>query len=230
MSLTLVIANKNYSSWSMRPWVLLTQFEIPFSEILIKFNSKEWDDNIARLSPSRLVPVLWEGDPAGVNATPVWETIAIFEYIAELFPDKNIWPKDRAARAMARAACAEMHGGFRALRNAMPMNIGTSLPGKGHTPEALKDIARIEQLWRGLRKQFGGSGPFLFGQFSAADAMFAPVVMRFHTYAPALAVDTQAYCAAMRAAPGLTKWIAGALSETDFVADDEPYRTAPAKH
>jgi glutathione S-transferase len=229
MSLHLVIANKNYSSWSMRPWVLLKQFEIPFEEILIKFHSKDWDDNIARLSPSRLVPVLWDGEAGGKSSTPVWETIAITEYIAELFPNKNIWPKDRAARAVARAACAEMHAGFRALRSNMPMNIRATLPGKGHTPDALKDVTRIEQLWRETRTRFGAGGPFLFGEFSAADAMFAPVVMRFHTYAPPLAKDTLAYCEAMRAAPGIAHWIADALKEPDFVADDEPYQTTPTK-
>ncbi len=233
MSLSLVIGNKNYSSWSMRPWVLLKHFNIPFTEIMLKFHSPEWDKHIASLSPSKLVPVLWNGEAGSSEAQAVWETIAIFEYVAELFPEHNIWPKDRAARTLARAMVAEMHAGFRPLRGSMPMNIRAKLVGSGHTPEAMKDIARIEQIWREARTRFGkntnGGGPFLFGQFSAADAMFAPVVLRFHTYAPTLAQDTAAYCHAMRTEPAIAQWITEALQEPEFVADDEPYQAAPPK-
>jgi glutathione S-transferase len=229
MPLSLVIGNKNYSSWSMRPWVLLKHFNIPFTEIMLKFHSPEWDKHIVALSPSRMVPVLWDGEAGHSDAQPVWETIAIFEYVAELLPELDIWPKDRGARARARAMVAEMHAGFRALRSNMPMNIRSKLVGNGHTPEAMKDIARIEQIWREARLKFGHGGSFLFGEFSAADAMFAPVVLRFQTYAPMLAKDTAAYCDAMRAEPAIAQWIADALQEPDFVAEDEPYQTAPPK-
>ena len=226
---TLVIGNKNYSSWSMRPWVLLKQFGIPFTEILLKFHSAEWDAEIDRLSPSRLVPVLWDGKVGGDKSICAWDTLAIAEYVAERMPEKAIWPRDPAARARARSMAAEMHSGFRALRNAMPMNIRNQHPGKGYNPDVAKDIARIEKLWRDARADFAGGGAFLFGEFSAADAMFAPVVMRFNTYRPPIAADTRAYCDAVTRAPGVAAWIAAAMLETEFVADDEPYATAPEK-
>lgn len=222
-ALTLVIANKNYSSWSMRPWVLLTQFGIPFDEVLLKFHSPEWDTHIERLSPSRLVPVLWDGKPGEASAVCIWDTLAIAEYIAERFADKAIWPRDIKARARARSLCAEMHSGFRNLRGAMPMAIRSQYPGLGYTPEVAKDIARIETIWREARRDFAAGGPFLFGAFSAADAMFAPVAMRFNTYHPPLADDTLAYCAAVTANPAVAAWIASAKLETEFVEDDEPY-------
>lgn len=228
-ALTLVIANKNYSSWSMRPWVLLTQFGIPFDEVLLKFHSVEWEADIERLSPSRLVPVLWDGKPGKAGSACIWDTLAIAEYIAERFDDKFIWPRDVKARARARSLCAEMHSGFRSLRTAMPMNIRSQHPGLGYTPEVAKDIARIETIWREARCDFTASGPFLFGAFSAADAMFAPVVMRFNTYHPPLAEDTLAYCAAITANPAVAAWIAAAKLETEFVGDDEPYASAPTR-
>ncbi|MEO8102454.1 MAG: glutathione S-transferase [Betaproteobacteria bacterium] len=229
---TLVIGNKNYSSWSMRPWVLLKQFAIPFEEVMLKFHSAEWDAHIARLSPSRLVPVLWDGVPGNEASTCIWDTLAIAEYVAERMPGLPIWPRDRRARARARSLAAEMHAGFRSLRAAMPMNIRNQHPGKGHTAEAIQDIARIETIWREARRDFAGGaggGAFLFGEFSAADAMFAPVVMRFNTYHPPLADDTRAYCEAVTRAPAVAAWIAAALLETEFVADDEPYCPAPAQ-
>ena len=220
--LKLVIANKNYSSWSMRPWVLLAQFGIPFEEVMLKFHSVEWARDLARYSPSKMVPVLWHGDQI------TWESSAIFETLAEAFPQHAIWPRDARARNHARCAVAEMHAGFRALRSQMPMNIRANLAGLGMTEEVAKNIARIETLWREARTQFGGhtASPFLYGEFSAADAMFAPVVMRFATYQPALADDTIAYCDAIKAALGVAKWTAGAMAETEFVADDEPYTSA----
>lgn len=227
--LTLVIGNKNYSSWSMRPWVLMRELGIPFEEILLKFHSAEWDANIARLSPSRLVPILWNGAPGEASSTRVWETVAIFEYLAEAFPDRAVWPRDVAARATARAMVAEMHAGFRALRAEMPMNIRSRHPGKGLSTEVAANIARIETLWREARTRHAGSGEFLFGAFSAADAMFAPVVMRFMTYEPPLAEDTLRYCEAVRRASGVAAWIEGALVETEFVVEDEPYATPPAQ-
>ena len=224
MSLSLVIANKNYSSWSMRPWVLLKQFDIQFDEIMLKFHSREWDDLLPRYSPSRMVPVLWNGKPGSGDS--VWESTAIFEAIAEWFPHLAIWPRDPAARNLARCMVAEMHAGFRPLRTNMPMNIRASLPGVGLSPEVAQNIARVEAIWRDARARFGlkTNSPFLFGEFSAADAMFAPVVMRFATYQPKLANDTLAYCEAVKSAIGVVAWNSAAMAETEFVPEDEPYQ------
>ena len=216
-ALTLVIGNKNYSSWSMRPWVLMTQLGIAFEEKKLRFHSKEWDAEIARWSPSRLVPVLWRGEQS------VWDSLAISEALHEWFPAKGVWPRDEAARAFARCGSAEMHSGFRDLRTHMPMNIRASHPGKGMRPEVQANIDRIEKLWSEARTRFGTGGPFLFGAFSAADAMFAPVVMRFRTYAVKLSPEAASYCDAMAMAPGVRAWIDGALQEKEFVAEDEPY-------
>jgi len=220
-ALTLVIGNKNYSSWSMRPWVLLKQLGIPFEEKKLRFHSDEWDAEIERWSPSRLVPVLWR------DKQTVWDSLAIAEAVHEWFPDKGVWPEDPVSRAFARCAAAEMHSGFRDLRSNMPMNIRSSHPGKGMKPEVQANIDRIEKLWAEARGRFGAAGPFLFGAFSAADAMYAPVVMRFKTYAVKLAPESQRYCDAMQAAPGVRAWIDDALKEKEFVAEDEPYATAP---
>jgi glutathione S-transferase len=220
--LTLVIGNKNYSSWSMRPWVLMKQLGIPFDEVRLRFNSPEWNAHIERWSPSRLVPVLWRGDQS------VWDTLAIMETLNEWYPDKAVWPRDDKARALARSAAAEMHSGFRDLRSRMPMNVRGSHPGKGMSPEVQANIDRIEHLWSEARSRFGAGGPFLFGAFSAADAMYAPVVMRFKTYAPKLSSECSRYCEAMLAAAGMRAWIDEALEEKEFVAEDEPYATAPA--
>ena len=231
-SFTLVIGNKNYSSWSMRPWVLLKQFGIPFDEVLLKFASAEWDAHIARLSPSRLVPVLWDGAPGDASSICIWDTLAIAEYLAERVSPQSLWPRDAKARARARSIAAEMHSGFRNLRSSMPMNIRNQHPGKGCTAETARDIARVETVWRDARRDFGaggGQGAFLFGEFSVADAMFAPVVMRFNTYHPPLADDTLAYCDAVTRAAGVAAWIAAAKLETEFVADDEPYCPAPGQ-
>jgi glutathione S-transferase len=219
--LTLVIGNKNYSSWSMRPWVLLKQLGIPFDEVKLRFNSDEWDKSIARWSPSGLVPVLWRGELS------VWDSLAIMETLHEWFPERGIWPEDGDARAFARCAAAEMHSGFRDLRSHMPMNIRASHPGKGLKPGVQANIDRIVQLWTEARRRFGAGGPFLFGAFGACDAMYAPVVMRFATYGVALEGEAARYCAAMREAAGVRAWIEGALQEKEFVPEDEPYATAP---
>ncbi len=221
--LTLVIANKNYSSWSMRPWVLLKALDIAFTEIMLKFHSDDWARKLPRLSPSGLVPVLWNGEIGGAKSMCVWESTAIYEYLAELFPEKRIWPESSSARAHARAIVAEMHAGFRACRMSMPMNIRAHLAGLGMNPDVAGNIQRIETIWRETRKKFADGRPFLFGEFSAADAMYAPVVMRFATYQPALAADTLAYCAAVAAHPAVAAWVADARLETQFVAEDEPY-------
>jgi glutathione S-transferase len=219
-TLTLVIGNKNYSSWSMRPWVLLRQLGIPFEEKKLRFHSSEWDAEIERWSPSRLVPVLWR------DRQSVWDSLAIAEALHEWYPDKGVWPTDPVARAFARCAAAEMHSGFRDLRSNMPMNIRSSHPGKGMKPEVQANIDRIEKLWAEARTRFGAGGPFLFGAFSAADAMYAPVVMRFKTYAVKLSPESQRYCDAMQGAPGVRAWVEDALKEKEFVAEDEPYATA----
>jgi glutathione S-transferase len=222
--LHLVIGNKNYSSWSMRPWVLMKQLGIDFHEVMLKFNSTEWVSELPKWSPSRMVPVLWDAEPPSGHAT--WESTAIFETLAEKFPEKAIWPKDGIARNYARAVVAEMHAGFRSLRQYMPMNIRASLPGKGVNDATLKDIARIETIWKDKRARFGQmtKHPFLFGDFCAADAMFAPVVMRFRTYLPVLTAESKAYCEAVFSAPGVQQWVQGALAEHEIVPQDEPYQ------
>lgn len=222
MQLTLVIGNKNYSSWSMRPWVLLRNLGIPFEEVKLRFHSDEWNAQIARWSPSGLVPVLWRGDIA------VWDSLAIMEAVHEWFPGKGVWPADAGARAFARSAAAEMHAGFRDLRARMPMNIRASHPGKGLTAEVRANIERIEALWTAARSRYGTGGDFLFGDFGAADAMYAPVVMRFATYGVPCGEVARRYCEAVRAAPGVRAWVEGALAETEFVAEDEPYAEPPA--
>ncbi len=223
--LTLVIGNKNYSSWSMRPWVALRAAGIAFHERQLKFESDDWKDNIGRLSPSGLVPVLWEGAPGEGFAT--WDTLAIIERAHELFPANGVWPAEPRARARARSICAEMHAGFRALRNAMPMNIRSRYPGKGMNPEVQEDIDRIGALWTAARKDFGRGEPYLFGGFSAADAYYAPVATRFATYAVQLSGAAHEYQQTLLAAPAVTAWTDEAVKETEFVAEDEPYATAP---
>lgn len=213
--LTLIVANKNYSSWSMRPWVLLRSRKIPFRERMLKFESQDWRDNIAQLSPSGLVPVLWEGEPGSGFAT--WDTLAIAERLHELFPERGIWPAEARLRAGARAVAAEMHAGFRALRGAMPMNIRSRYPGKGLNEAVAKDIARISAIWAAAQ------APYLFGQFCAADAFYAPVATRFVTYGVELHGAARAYQQALLDAPGVKAWSAEAVKETEFVAGDEPY-------
>ena len=218
--LTLVIGNKNYSSWSMRPWVLMRQLGIAFEEKKLRFHSTEWDAEIERWSPSRMVPVLWRGEQS------VWDSLAIMETLAEWYPEANVWPREAAARVFARSMAAEMHSGFRDLRASMPMNIRASHPGKGMNDAVKSNIARIEELWGESRKRFGAGGPFLAGAFSAADAMYAPVVMRFRTYGVGLGPEAVRYCDSMLCAPGMRAWIEESLQEKEIVAEDEPYAAA----
>ena len=213
--LTLVVANKNYSSWSMRSWVLMRGLDIAFSERMLKFESEEWHEHIATLSPSGLVPVLWEGEPGAGFAT--WDTLAIAERLHELFPGPGIWPSDPQARARARTIAAEMHSGFRALRGAMPMNIRGRHPGKGMNEEVAKDIARIGTIWAAAKR------PFLLGEFCAADAFHAPVATRLVTYGVALHGAAKAYQEALLDCPAVRTWSVDATKETEFVAADEPY-------
>ena len=222
---TLYIGNKNYSSWSMRPWVLLRQAGIAFEEVRVRFDSFEADSEFKRtigpVSPTGKVPALVDGDLV------VWDTLSIAEYLAESYPEKHLWPQDKAARAHARSVCAEMHSGFTALRGACPMNIEAHLPDTGaliwRDQSAVRaDVQRLVDMWSGLLAQYGG--PMLLGEFSIADAYFAPVCMRLHTYALPVPAPIQAYVNRVRALPGVKAWIDEALAEKDFLDFEEPYR------
>ena len=215
--LKLAIANKNYSSWSMRPWVLLAQAGIAFEEIQLKFSDSGKVEGIEPYSPTRQVPVLI------VEGEPVWDSLAICEAAAELFPEKNLWPSDLRARRIARSVCAEMHAGFRNLRGAMPMNIRASLPGKGMNPAVQQDIDRIVEIWESCRARHGQGGELLFGQFTVADAFYAPVATRLLTYAVTLPPVAQRYADALLALAAVRDWMAQARRETEFVRADEPY-------
>jgi len=224
----LYIGNKNYSSWSMRPWVLMKQAGIPFDEVMLRFDSFDADSKfktrLAKVSPAGRVPVLVDDDLV------VWDTLAIAEYLAERFPDRQLWPADRRQRARARSVCAEMHSGFSALRSHCPMNIEATLPEAGaralrEQPAVQADLARIVQMWTELLAAHGG--PMLFGPFSIADAFFAPVVMRLKTYALPVPAAVADYMARVQALPGVAAWIAQALAEKDFLAFEEPHRKVP---
>lgn len=223
-ALTLVIGNKNYSSWSSRPWLTMTELGIPFTERMVKFDSEDWERNIATLSPSRLVPVLWEGAPGTGLAT--FDTIAIAERLHELFPQAGIWPVDAVARARARSLVADFHAGYQHLRAAMPMNIRSRHPGKGMSSEVASEVDRLCRHWLETRRVFGAGGPFLFGEFCAADAYFTPVVSRFVTYAVDLNDDARRYQETLLGTRAMRAWTEAALRETEFVPMDEPYATA----
>ncbi len=215
--LELHIGNKNYSSWSMRPWVLAREAGIAFEERMHKFGDDGKPTAIAGVSPTHKVPLLT------VDGEPVWDSLAICETLAELHPEKELWPRDARARRMARSVCAEMHSGFQALRGKMNMNIRASHPGKGLTAESRKDIDRIAALWSECRERFGSGGPLLFGKFSVADAFFAPVVTRFRTYVVDMDRVARDYCSAVESLRAVREWCDAARRETEFVAADEPY-------
>ncbi len=201
----LVIGDRNYSSWSLRPWLVMKQADLPFEEIPIRLSSTGAKAQILKYSPSGKVPCLIDGE------TVVWESLAICEYLAEKVP--GLWPAHAKARAEARSISAEMHAGFRALRRSMPMEIHASKPFEGRTPEGGADIARIVDIWEGCRSRFAEQGPFLFGRFSIADAMFSPIVWRFLTYAVELPPASQAWVENMCALPAMQEWRTGALAE-----------------
>ena len=201
----------------MRPWVLLRQAGIAFEEVQLKFGEGTKVIGIEKYSKAGKVPVLI------VEGEPVWDTLAICETVAEMHPDKHLWPEDASARRVARSICAEMHSGFQALRGKMPMNIRGSHPGKGMTPESKRDIDRVVAIWTECRERFGGNGSFLFGRFSIPDAFYAPVVMRFRTYAVPLPPVAKAYCEAVEALSAVREWMDAGRREKDFVAEDEPY-------
>jgi len=208
---TVVIGNKNYSSWSLRGWLMARIAGIEFEEILIPLDLPETQAAIRKHSPSGRVPVLVH------RGLAVWESLAIAEYLNDLKPEAGLWPPSAAARAHARSISTEMHAGFMDLRNNMPMNIRASYPGKGMTPAVRADIERITSIWRDCRKRFSGAfqkdDGFLFGAFGAADAMFAPVVTRFRTYGVKLDTDSDAYCNAVLAQPAMKEWIDAAKHE-----------------
>jgi len=223
--LKLYIGNKNYSSWSMRPWVLLTQAGIPFEEVMVRFDAfsadSQFKHRLGPISPAGKVPVLVDGDLV------VWDTLAIAEYVAEQHPELRLWPAATAARARARSVCAEMHSGFQALRGNCMMNIEASLPDIGalvwrDKPAVRADVERIVEMWSGLLAEHGG--PMLFGAFTIADAYFAPVCMRLKTYALPVPAEITAYMERVSALPGVRAWIDGALAEHDFLDFEEPYR------
>jgi glutathione S-transferase len=224
----LLIGNKNYSSWSMRPWVLLTQFDIPFEEVMARFDSfaeeSTFKATVSALSPAGKVPILVEDD-----GFSVWDTLAIAEYLAERHPDKALWPRDAKRRARARSVCAEMHSGFSALRGSFGMNIEAALPEVGarvlaENAAARADLARMIRLWQEALEMSGG--PLLFGEYCIADAYFAPVVMRVRTYALPVPADVAAYMVRATAAKGTAAWIRDALEEKEFLAFEEDYRTS----
>ncbi len=212
---TLVIGNKNYSSWSLRPWLAMRVAGIPFAEHRIPLYGPGSKDQIVVYSPAGKVPCLADGD------LRVWDSLSICEYLAEKHP--GLWPQDPAARALARSVSAEMHSGFANLRAKMSMNIRKRYPGLGRTPESLADVARIVSLWSDCRARYGKGGRFLFGAFSIADAMYAPVVLRFRTYEVELPADCRAYSDAVLALPAMQDWIAAAMAETESLPQFELY-------
>jgi glutathione S-transferase len=211
----LVIANKNYSSWSLRAWLGLTQAGIVFDEMKIRLGFPDTKERILGYSPAGKVPVLLDGQ------IRVWESIAILEYAAERWPEKRMWPADRGARALARAVSAEMHAGFAALRTAMPMNCRGRYPGKGRNPAVDADIRRVTEIWTDCLKRSGG--PFLFGAFSIADAMYAPVASRFLTYGVNLAGAVQQCAESVLALPAMRAWYDAAAVEPEVLLEYEPY-------
>jgi glutathione S-transferase len=219
MAMKLVIANKLHSSWSLRPWLLLSAFEVAFEEVMVPFgptfDDPEWKAKVKAYTPAGKVPALVDGD------VTVWDSLSIMEYVADLRPELGVWPRDRAARALARSISAEMHAGFSALRSACPMNLGKRHAPKDRGPKVAADVARVTAIWNDCRARFGAGGPFLFGAFSAADAMYAPVCTRLRSYSIAVDPVSEAYCDAIYAHPAFRRWRDAALAETWIVPEDE---------
>jgi len=231
--LRLIIGNKNYSSWSMRPWVLLRQAGIPFEEVKLRFDSYAPDSAFKRAlqgwSPTGKVPVLLDQSAPG-RPLIVWDSLAIVEYVAECFADRLLWPADPHKRAVARSVCAEMHGGFAALRRACPMNVEAHLPDTGaliwrDNAAVRADVARLTVMWEGLLAQHGG--PLLFGDFSVPDAYYAPVCLRLRTYALPMSATVADYVERVLTLPSVQEWVRDALAERDFLPAEEPYRLHP---
>jgi glutathione S-transferase len=220
MTLKLVIGNKNYSSWSMRAWLALRANNIAFDEVFIPLYTGDEDKKrILAFTRSGKVPTLVDGD------VTIWDSLAIIEYIAERFPDARLWPEDRARRAHARSIAAEMHSGFPALRSECAMNLHRPVRAVALSTEARADVARVQQIWMECRERYGKLGPFLFGGFGAADAMFAPVVHRFRTYAIAVAPEARTYMETIMEMPAFQEWTRGALAETIVIEKFESDET-----
>jgi glutathione S-transferase len=217
MTLKLIIGNKNYSSWSMRPWIAMKVANIPFEETVISLNAPNFKDVVGPVSGTGKVPALIDGD------VRVWESLAILEYLAEKFPNARLWPADSAPRALARAVSSEMHAGFLSLRRLMPMNMSRPVIKRDLTAEVAASVKRIETMWSECRARFGqkAEGPFLFGAFGAADAMYAPIASRLHTYGVDVSAATKSYIDAVMALPAWREWHAAALKETWVLAEDE---------
>lgn len=212
---TIYLANKNYSSWSMRAWLMLKQAGAEFDEVVVPLRQAETRTEILRHSPSGRLPALRHGD------LTVWESLAIGEYLAEVFTKARLWPATRKARAVTRAISAEMHGGFGPLRRHLPMNMRGSYPGRGMTEEAQADLNRIFALWRDAKKRFGAEGDFLFGEFGIPDAMYAPVIGRLRTYGVPLDPDIADYCVAVETTPHFLEWQAAAKKEPMIIEEYE---------
>jgi glutathione S-transferase len=208
MTLRLIIGNKNYSSWSMRPWIAMKVAGIPFDETVIQLYVEGSVEKIKAQSPAGKVPILFDGQ------TRVWESLAILEYLAEKFPNAGLWPSDPVARAHARAISTEMHAGFVPLRSECAMNMARPVETRALSADAKANIARVQDIWSEALTRFGAAGPFLFGTFSAADAMYAPIVSRFETYGIEVSAPVKAYMQAMIALPAWQEWRRAALKET----------------
>ena len=216
MTLRLIIGNKNYSSWSLRPWIAMKVAGIDFDETVIPLYEPGSREQVLAYSPAGKVPVLIDGD------TPVWESLAILEYLAEKFPRAGLWPADTRARSHARVVATEMHGGFQALRKNCTMNMWLPAKTRPQPEEGMADVRRIDALWSDCRARFGQGGAFLFGGFGAADAMYAPVVSRFHTYGLPLSAVARAYVDAVMALPAWREWHDAALKEPWVMRHNEP--------
>ena len=215
MTLKLIIGNKNYSSWSMRPWLAMKVARIAFEEEVVSLDAGDFKSRVGAVSDSGKVPALADDD------THIWESLAIREYLAEKFPQAELWPRDPAARAEARAIAAEMHAGFAPMRRHLPMNMRRPIMRRELTAEAHKNVERIDAIWTRCRTRFAREGAFLFGRFGAADAMYAPVVARFHTYDVAVGALSRAYMQAVMALPAWSEWRTAALAETWVLPEDE---------
>ncbi|MGA2891550.1 MAG: glutathione S-transferase [Xanthobacteraceae bacterium] len=215
MALHLIIGNKNYSSWSFRPWLALKAAGIAFEETVISLEASDFKARVIAVSPAGRVPVLIDG------GVVIWESLAILEYLADKFPAAGLWPADAAARAHARAVASEMHAGFMPLRRLLPMNVARQVKPRALDDGALADVKRIDAIWNECRAKFGARGGFLFGGFGAADAMYAPVVWRFHTYAVEVSATARAYMRAMMALPAWSEWRDAARREPWVLPHDE---------
>lgn len=211
----LVIGNKAYSSWSLRAWLALRHVSAPFTEIRLAMDTPEFKSRVREYSPTGKVPLLKHG-----NLT-VWDSISICEYLAERFPAARLWPDDAATRAAARCVSAEMHAGFMAIRKSMPFNCRATDRHAPISPELEAEIARVAEIWRNCRQQYGQTGPWLFGRFSIADAMYIPMALRFVTYGVGLGRTEQAYVGTARALPAMQEWIAAAKEEEEVIATSE---------